>query len=152
MNPMAEPINKADAHPSESEAFIPTKNPIFYAIITIIMFSFLKSMFSTNDVSPEEFQTMIQDQPGLVIDVRTRGEYDAGHLSITDKQLDIMTGEFQRAISDMDKSATYYLYCRTGNRSGQAASMMRQSGFEKVYNIGGFGDLAAAGLETKTSF
>lgn len=128
------------------------KTPIFYAIITIIMFSFLKSMFSSNDVSPEEFQSMMQDQPGVVIDVRTRGEYDAGHLTITDKQLDIMNGDFQRAIADMDKSATYYLYCRTGNRSGQAASMMRQSGFENVHNIGGFGDLAAAGLETKTSF
>ncbi|MCC5927158.1 MAG: rhodanese-like domain-containing protein [Bacteroidetes bacterium] len=115
------------------------------------MFSFLKSMFTSNDVNPDELQSQLQENPGVVIDVRTLGEFNDGHLVITDKHLDILNGDFQRAIGDLDKSKTYYLYCRSGNRSGQAAQMMRQSGFENVYNVGGFADLAAAGFETKTS-
>lgn len=108
-------------------------------------------MFSSNDVNPQDVKTQLQEKPGVIIDVRTRGEFSEGHLVITDKQLDILNGDFQRAISELDKSETYYLYCRSGNRSGQAAQMLRQSGFENVYNIGGFADLAAAGFETRSS-
>lgn len=126
------------------------KNLIFYSILAILMFSFLKSMFSSNDLNPDDLQTQLQENPGVVIDVRTRGEHMEGHLVITDKHLDILNGDFQRAIGDLDKSQTYYLYCRSGNRSGQAAQMMRQSGFENVYNIGGFSELAASGFETRT--
>ena len=125
------------------------RKAILPILIVIVMFSFLKSMFSSNDVSPGDFQTMYRDNPGVVIDVRTLGEYNAGHLAITDKQLDLLNGDFQKTFPSMDKSATYYLYCRSGNRSGQAARMMRMEGFEDVHNIGGFSELAASGLETK---
>jgi phage shock protein E len=126
------------------------KSYILPALIIILMFSFLKNMFSGNDLSPQDFQTQLQENPGVVIDVRTLGEYQQGHLAVTNKQLDLLNGDFQRAIPQLDKSKTYYLYCRSGNRSGQAASMLRQQGFENVHNVGGFGELAASGMETRS--
>jgi len=90
---------------------------------------------------------LLKEQPGKVIDVRTLGEHQDGHLLVTDAHLDLLNGDFQNALPSLDKEETYYLYCRSGNRSGQAARMMRESGFENVYNIGGFQQLLREGLE-----
>ena len=100
------------------------------------------------DISTTEFKEKIKSQPGKVIDVRTLEEYNDGHLNITDAQYDWMNGNFHDAVESMDKEETYYLYCRSGNRSGQAAQMMRNRGFENVYNIGGFEDIVRDGFES----
>ena len=50
--------------------------------------------------------------------------------------------------TDLDKDKTYYLYCRSGNRSGQAARIMKSKGFDNVYNVGGFEDLVRFGFES----
>jgi phage shock protein E len=101
------------------------------------------------DINAAEFKEKLKSKPGVVIDVRTPAEYDAGHLKITDAIFNWNGGEFQEAIGDLDKDKTYYLYCRSGNRSGQAARMMKDKGFENVFNIGGFDDLASNGFESE---
>lgn len=118
-------------------------------IVGIIMFKIFTKQSSGMDISAEEFKQKYAENPGVVIDVRTKAEFNEGHLAATDHQLDVMNGEFQSQLERLDKDDTYYLYCRTGNRSGQAAKMMKNNGFENVYNIGGYSDLANAGLETK---
>ncbi|WP_390299275.1 rhodanese-like domain-containing protein [Gracilimonas halophila] len=101
------------------------------------------------DISTEEFKEKRAETEGIVIDVRTKDEYDEGHLAETDHQFDLMNGEFQSQLESLSKEETYYLYCRSGNRSGQAARIMKNAGFENVYNVGGFEDLARAGFETE---
>lgn len=96
----------------------------------------------------EEFIEMIKDQPGELLDVRTKGEFLGGHLKGC-RNLDFLNGEFTTALNGLDKSKVYYLYCASGNRSGAGAKHMYSSGFEKVYNIGGFGQLANAGIEVE---
>lgn len=124
-------------------------------IIGIIMFNiFNKSNTKTGstmsiDISTEEFKEKRAETEGIVIDVRTKDEYDEGHLTETDHQFDLMNGEFQSQLESLSKEETYYLYCRSGNRSGQAARIMKNAGFENVYNVGGFEDLARAGFETE---
>ncbi|MAL19174.1 MAG: rhodanese [Balneola sp.] len=103
-----------------------------------------KSMTST-----ESFKQQYKETPGIVIDVRTQGEYDNGHLKITDQHHDILNGDFAQQLDSLDKNETYYLYCRSGNRSGKATQMMKDKGFEKVYNIGGYQDLVNSGLESE---
>ena len=100
-------------------------------------------------LNPEAFKQKVNETPGVVIDVRTKGEYESGHLKVTDFNYDVMSGEFQAKLDSLDKNETYYLYCRSGNRSGKALQIMKQNGFENVYNIGGFSSLARAGLETE---
>jgi len=118
-------------------------------IIGIIMFNMFTKQSNGIDISIDEFKEKFQEEQGVVIDVRTQEEYEEGHLVKTDKLLDFTNGEFQDSLSDMDKDKTYYLYCRTGNRSGQAARIMKSEGFENVYNVGGFEDLANAGFEAE---
>lgn len=113
------------------------------------MFNMFTSQSNGIDISIDEFKEKYQEEQGVVIDVRTQEEYEEGHLVNTDKQLDFMNGEFQESLSELDKDKTYYLYCRTGNRSGQAARIMKSEGFENVYNVGGFEDLANAGFEAE---
>lgn len=108
-----------------------------------------RSMKQSMNISPSEFREMIQNDPGVVIDVRTDDEYQSGHLAMANYQLNVMDGEFESKLDSLSKDKTYYLYCRTGNRSGQAARLMKKNGFENVYNIGGFGDLADEGFETE---
>lgn len=113
------------------------------------MFNMFTKKSNDIDVSIDEFKEKYAEDAGVVIDVRSQQEYDEGHLAKTDMQLDLMNGEFEDSLDELEKDKTYYLYCRTGNRSGQAARIMKSEGFEKVYNIGGFDDLARAGFETE---
>ncbi len=53
----------------------------------------------------------------------------------------------QNEIATLDKNATYAVYCRSGNRSGQAVKVMQDAGFTNVFNMnGGVIDWANAGL------
>lgn len=115
----------------------------------IIMFNLFSKQTDSMDITSIEFKEKITETPGIIIDVRTKNEYDEGHLRQTDFQYDFLSGEFQEKIGELDKDETYYLYCRSGNRSGKAARLMRSKGFEKAYNVGGFEDLANAGFEVE---
>lgn len=70
-----------------------------------------------------------------VIDVRTAEEFADGYVKGS-LNYDIFDPKFQDIISKLDKNKTYKLYCRSGNRSGQAERMMKAMGFKDVENIG----------------
>ncbi|MFO7961786.1 MAG: rhodanese-like domain-containing protein [Nitriliruptoraceae bacterium] len=79
-----------------------------------------------------------------VIDVRTPAEFADGHLEGAEL-VDIYEPAFRDEIDGLDRDGSYVLYCRTGNRSGQAAAFMRELGFTEVYDAGGLAELADAG-------
>ena len=45
--------------------------------------------------------------------------------------------DFLASIEKLDKSKSYFVYCRSGARSGQACQLMSQMGFSAVYNLEG---------------
>lgn len=108
------------------------------------MLSFLRNLMGSSDtLNSADF--LAKRQPGdVVLDVRTPAEYAGGHLENADN-IDVMAPDFASRVDGLDRKKTYYLYCRSGNRSGQAARRMKEMGFEHAYNVGGFEDLAAAG-------
>lgn len=71
----------------------------------------------------------------VVIDVRTPQEYADSHV-VGAENIDFYEPAFQETIAKLDKNKTYKLYCRSGNRSGQAERMMKSMGFKDVENIG----------------
>ena len=79
----------------------------------------------------------------IVIDVRTAEEFAQGHVPGA-RNLDLNCGDFAAALAGLDPDATYLLYCRSGNRSGTAAQMMRQAGFTDVTNLGSVQEAADA--------
>lgn len=71
----------------------------------------------------------------IIIDVRTEAEFAGGHLGGA-RLLDVTNGQFHAALPQLDPRADYLLYCRSGNRSGQAMRVMEQAGFARVQNLG----------------
>lgn len=71
-----------------------------------------------------------------VLDVRTPGEFAQGHLA-TATNVDFYAATFRAQLEAMDKARTYLVYCHSGNRSGQATQLMRDLGFQHVYDLQG---------------
>jgi phage shock protein E len=67
-------------------------------------------------------------QYAAVIDVRTPEETSLGYLEGA-QLFDIQNPTFMDMLSTLDRAADYYIYCRSGNRAGQAIEIMQQSGF-----------------------
>lgn len=79
-----------------------------------------------------------------VIDVRTADEFATGHLDGA-LNFDIQSPEFATQIDTLDKAANYVIYCRSGNRAGQAVSYMQENGFTgTLTNAGSVADASAA--------
>jgi len=77
------------------------------------------------------------DDNAVLLDVRTEDEFQAGHLPNA-ILIDIYKGQgFIYSIDALDKSKNYYVYCRSGARSGQACRVMNQLGFENAFNLVG---------------
>ena len=124
---------------------------IVFVLIAVAfgLFYLSKNSGSASDMEMETLKNMMKENPGVVIDVRTPDEFASGHLRKADHNFNVMSGELEQKLDSLDKNKTYYLYCRSGNRSGKAAQIMKQNGFEDVHNIGGFRDLVKAGFESE---
>lgn len=79
----------------------------------------------------------------VVLDVRTAAEYAGGHLGGA-QLLDQSAGAVAAAIPELDPEASYLVYCRSGNRAGQAVALMQQAGFTDVTNLGSLEQAASA--------
>jgi phage shock protein E len=91
----------------------------------------------SSTVSAAEFKNYLEKDHVVLLDVRTKDEYTEGHI---DKSTLIdfnNTNTFQQYISTLDKNKTYLLYCRSGNRSGQARKYMESQGFTQVMDLSG---------------
>ena len=100
------------------------------------------------DLSQQDWKTKLENDPNAVIlDVRTEDEWNEGIIPNAVLN-DIYKGQgFLYKLDELDKSKSYYVYCKAGSRSAQACSIMNQMGFETIYNLeGGFmkwkGDVA----------
>ena len=82
-----------------------------------------------------------EDNNSIVLDVRTQEEIDLGIIPNA-IHIDIYKGQgFIDEVEQLDKTKNYYVYCRSGGRSGQACAVMSQIGFNNAYNlIGGFNE------------
>lgn len=76
------------------------------------------------------------DTTAIILDVRTPEEYKEEHLAGA-RQLDFLnTSVFDAGIKQLDKSHTYYVYCRSGKRSHNACIKMKKQGL-KVFDMEG---------------
>ncbi len=91
-------------------------------------------------VSPQDAYELLQarqDDPNFVVlDIRTPQEFQAGHLPGA-INIDFYAPDFAQQLDQLDKTKTYLVYCRSGNRSGQALPIMRKLGFQEVYELQG---------------
>lgn len=89
------------------------------------------------DLNPQDFKDEIKNaDDAVIIDCRTPEEVAAGALP-HDIDLDITDRAAVAQIDEMDKDKSYFIYCRSGNRSGQLCSYLYSRGFKKLYNLQG---------------
>ena len=101
---------------------------------------------STVNMNVSEFSQKITEPEVTILDVRTPEEFASGHIEGA-INIDFNSGNFANEITRLNPSETYAVYCRSGSRSGQAASIMHKAGFHDVSNLnGGVIDWANAGL------
>lgn len=71
----------------------------------------------------------------VIIDVRTPAEFATGHL-VGAVNIDVQSPDFRDRVMALDTDGEYFIYCRSGNRSGQAITQMFQMGFTNMTNGG----------------
>ena len=85
----------------------------------------------------EAAEILAEPPTGLVtLDVRTLEEFNEVRIAGA-SNLDFYAPNFSDRLDTLDKTLPYFVYCRSGNRSGQTLDIMRDLGFEEVYNLDG---------------
>ena len=95
---------------------------------------------SYTQISQDEAKQMMeQDGTQIIVDVRTQEEYDAGHIpgAVCIPNESIGT-EQPEELPDLDQ--VILIYCRSGNRSKQAAQKLFDMGYTNIYEFGGIND------------
>ena len=98
------------------------------------------------DLNPTDFQAKAQEAGVILLDVRTAGEYAAGHIDGA-LNIDVEGMTFENEIKQLDNTKTYAIYCQSGRRSRIAAETMTNAGFTNLFNLDqGIGSWQLAGL------
>jgi len=118
----------------------------------LVVFMFLGALLMTSslviagegfrDIEVKEAVEMVAKEKNnanfFILDVRTPGEYNDGHLPNANL-IDIKSKDFSEKIDKLDRNKTYLVYCRSGKRSKMAQEKMKEMGFKHVINmLGGF--------------
>ena len=94
----------------------------------------------SKDIFPTEAWELIskngKSDDLVIIDVSTPQEYEALHLEGA-INVSLLSRLFKARMDIMNKSKAYVVYCKVGGRSKVAQKLMRQFGFQTVYNITG---------------
>ena len=105
-------------------------------ITTLLLTGCGGSGTTINQLDPTGFSNKIQESGVTVLDVRRPDEFAGQHLARA-VNINYESGTFSQDIQSLDKSKTYAVYCRSGNRSGQATALMAKDGFTSIYNLDG---------------
>lgn len=115
---------------------------ILIIILSIIMSGCTNSISTEEEEGPistnvtiEESKALINDMEDLLIlDVRTKGEFDAGHI---EGSIQIPVDELEDRINELEeyRGNPILVYCRSGNRSSQAVNILLNNEFEEIYHM-----------------
>lgn len=95
-----------------------------------------ESNAAVTNLNVSEFANVLATEDVVILDVRTPAEFSDGHIANA-INIDAQSGNFAAEIEALDKTKTYAVYCRSGNRSGTATQIMAEAGFSKLYNMNG---------------
>jgi phage shock protein E len=100
------------------------------AVVIVVVFLLKRS----GQISAQEARERLKDG-ALVIDVRSAGEFKAGHLS---SAINIPLDQLEAALPlrVQDKNQVLLLHCQSGIRSGMAQKKLQAMGYAKAFNLG----------------
>ncbi|ALA93055.1 Rhodanese-related sulfurtransferase [Porphyromonas gingivalis AJW4] len=106
-------------------------------IIAIVMLGLLKNLFSQSD--DKALSEAIRNSAFLV-DVRTPGEFASGSVA---GAVNIPLDRIASRLNELKNKKTIIVFCRSGNRSSQAKSILERNGFSNVLDGGTWGHVAS---------
>ena len=106
-----------------------------------------KALAAFSNVGVDEFQTFIANPVVQLLDVRTRDEFDEGHIAGA-TLIDVNDSTFvEQAMVVIDKQRPVAVYCRSGRRSARAANLLTNQGCQVTNLVGGVMAWQDAGKE-----
>lgn len=120
---------------------------IICLFLSILFFTSCKSKQESNqneesfkNLTVEEVIILLDANPDIiVIDVRTPDEIAQTGAIENSINIDFKSSDFKEKISALDKDKEYILFCKSGNRSGQASKIMAEMGFSNINNLNNAG-------------
>ena len=85
-------------------------------------------------VEVDEFEKLWLDKKNVVLDVRSKKEFDTGHIPGA-RNLDVNAPDFDQKVSVLDKGAVYLVHCAAGVRSARACQRMSTLGFTNLFDL-----------------
>jgi rhodanese-related sulfurtransferase len=113
------------------------------------MFGSFFGHFSTDfkDATIRQTQKAVAEMGAQFVDVRTKGEYSAGH---AENAVSVPLDTLEQHVGKFDREKPVYVICQSGMRSQRGAAIFKHAGFLEVYNVlGGTGAWISAGLPVK---
>ena len=86
---------------------------------------------SYTNVTADDLYAQLGKPDVMIVDVRTPAEYAEGHIA---GAVNLPLQTIESWYKDLPKDKPVYLYCRSGNRSQQAAEFLKEKGFSNIYN------------------
>lgn len=111
------------------------KQLLFISVLSILLSGAACSENpQTIQVNSHEFNKLISESDGVLLDVRTQREFKNGHIE-NSGQLNFYAFDFRKRLLLLPKDKPVYLYCNTGYRSNKAADFLLKNGYTQVYNL-----------------
>jgi len=127
------------------------KKVVTLIIASALVLSGCSSSPSASNLDAAVFAGKIVETDVVTLDVRTAGEFMAGHIDGA-INIDVEGNTFDAEIANLDKSKTYAVYCQSGRRSQIAADKMASAGFASLFNLeNGIADWSTNGWPVVTS-
>lgn len=105
--------------------------PIWILIVGAAALYFLWRIIRMKKIAKEAKQWVAEG--AHLVDVRSKGEFEGGHL---EGAKNIPLSELTARLRELDKRKKVVVYCLSGARSAQAATVLKANGFEAVLNLG----------------
>ena len=106
-------------------------------LLLLIIFFAVSGSASSRLLSSNDFITKYKSTPNAVlVDVRTPAEFNAGHIASA-INVDYENANFESEVKKLDSTKTYFVYCRSGNRSSKSIVIMNNDGIKNTYDLQG---------------
>ena len=127
------------------------KKIVALLISSVVVLTGCSTSPSASNLDSARFADKIVETDVVTLDVRTAGEFMAGHINGA-INIDVEGNTFDAEIANLDKSKTYAVYCQSGRRSQIAVDKMASAGFDSLFNLeNGIADWNTKGLPAVTS-
>ncbi len=136
--------NSNHLKPSPKKSSLRARLPVLLMVALLVMVGavvLLPSVFAQRNpmvqvITPQTYTTAFldADRDHFLLDVRRPDEFAGGHIA---GAANISVETLANNLSRIPKDMPIVVYCRSGNRSAQAANILAEAGYTEIYDLGG---------------